>query len=152
MIHSIGVHLNLNIRYARSEMMPFLNIEAETAIELLENPHLIKELIQQERINPNEGILLTNLVEYADTQSQESEEKIISICREHFGEEAERAIERLLRFALERQSVAWVLFSRTTQFIHYEHRDALEGFQPRQADVQVVHTQQIIELPERKKF
>jgi hypothetical protein len=119
--------------------MPFIDIGFETAALILSDRSgsILRELLQSEKINPLEAELLQNVVSlHLQENQEEAEIRIKEILEETAGEEAERAFNRLQKFAtsLERR-VSWVLFSRTIQFLPFEKDNPLEGYQPQSVEI-----------------
>ncbi|MFX1250135.1 MAG: hypothetical protein ACFFCZ_00795 [Promethearchaeota archaeon] len=106
--------------------MPFIKINAEEAIEMLNDPSIITLWLKEGKINPKEADLL-------DYAAKKDYEQIRSLITENFGTDAEDAFERLSKFLETQSSVSWVLFSHTTQFIPFKEINPLIGYIPREA-------------------
>jgi len=129
--------------------VPFINIDANQAQMILEDRSLLLELLKKEIINPKEYDLLIAAIKLKEGD-EGANEQIRAICTENFGEEAERAIEQLTKYATsERKQVSWVLFSRTNQFIRYEQKKPFENYYPKETTVLIVDTFETL-VPEVK--
>lgn len=119
--------------------MPFIDIGFEVASTLLSDVSgsILRELLQTEKINPLEAELLQNVVSiYHGENQEEAQKRIREILEETAGEEAERAFNRILKFATSTEKrVSWVLFSRTIQFLPFEKGKPLEGYQSQVAEI-----------------
>ncbi|MFX1535178.1 MAG: hypothetical protein ACFFDI_13215 [Promethearchaeota archaeon] len=113
--------------------MPFIKINAEEAIEMLNDPSIISIWLKERKINPKEA----DLLEHA---AKKNYEQLKNLCTENFGTDAEDAFERLSKFLETQSSVSWVLFSHTTQFIHFKETNPLIGYIPREARVFIQET------------
>ncbi|MFW9990649.1 MAG: hypothetical protein ACFFD4_01190 [Candidatus Odinarchaeota archaeon] len=121
-------------------MSPFLNIDSTMAEKFLEQRSLLLELLKKDVINPQEYDLLMAVIDLKEGDDS-ARERIREICTKNFGEEADKAVERLERFATsEQKQVSWVLFSRTNQFIRYEQAKPFDNYYPRQTSVLLVDT------------
>ncbi len=123
--------------------MPFINVDVGAATKALSSPEIIDDFLREGLINPREADLLRAVSRLF--QGDMSAKAIIEqTCAKHFGKEADRALDRLIKFATsDAKRVSWVLFSRTTQFIPYETRSCLEAYQPRERDILVIKTREI---------
>ncbi|MFX0064550.1 MAG: hypothetical protein ACFFC7_20445 [Candidatus Hermodarchaeota archaeon] len=113
--------------------MPFIKINAEEAIELLNDPSIITIWLKEGKINPKEA----DLLEYA---AKKDYAQLKNLITENFGTDAEDAFERLSKFLETQSSVSWVLFSHTTQFIPFKEVNPLVGYIPREARVFIQET------------
>ncbi|MFX1513744.1 MAG: hypothetical protein ACFFCQ_14265 [Promethearchaeota archaeon] len=123
--------------------MPFINLNVRDAIEALNSPIIIDTFLRKGLINPREADLLRALAHLSEGK-KDSQDIIEQTCNKYFGKEAKRALDRLIKFATtDSKRVNWVLFSRTTQFIPYETRSCLEGYQPRERDILIIKSKEI---------
>ena len=119
--------------------MPFIDIGYETATSILSDTtgSILRELLQAEKINPTEAELFQNLVSlHRGERQEETKKRIKEVLEKYTEEEADRAFERLIKFATSPEKrVAWVLFSRTIQFLPFEKDSPLEGYQPQSVEI-----------------
>ncbi|MFW9915820.1 MAG: hypothetical protein ACFFGZ_09455 [Candidatus Thorarchaeota archaeon] len=129
--------------------MPFIDIGYETATLILSDTtgSILRELLQSEKINPTEAELLQNLVSlHRGEQQEEAKKRIKEVLEKHTEEEADRAFDRLVKFATSPEKrVSWVLFSRTIQLLPFEKDSPLEGYQPQSVEIiKVVTSEQLV--------
>ena len=82
--------------------------------------------------------------------TQQAKDQLKQFCEEYFEEEAERSLNRLINFAKTKHNVAWVLFSRTCQFIPWEEKNPLEGYIPRKNPIKKVMINDTVQFSELK--
>ncbi len=116
---------------------------------ILDDRSLLLELLKKEVINPKEYDLLKAAIDLKEGD-EEANERIRAICTANFGEESEKAVAQLTKYATsERKRVSWVLFSRTNQFIRYEQKKPFENYYPKETTVLIVDTFETL-VPEVK--
>ncbi len=124
--------------------IPFIDIGFETAKQILtdQSGTLIRELQQNKKLNPLEADLLSNVAQlYRQENKENALQRIKELLERAAVEEAERALERIVKFAThEDKQVAWVLFSRTIQFIPFDISNPLEGYQPQSVEIVKIET------------
>ena len=138
--------------------MPFINLDHILATEIIEEdqPKLLKQLLFDGKINPREFELLKVLSNLSKTLemdneiTQQAKDQLKHFCEEYFEEEAERSLNRLITFAKTKHNVAWVLFSRTCQFIPWEEKNPLEGYIPRKNPIKKVMINDTVQFNELK--
>ena len=118
--------------------MPFININIGIAIKLLDDSNTLNDLLKEGKINPKEFDLLLLLNKL--TQSNSEEKDIIKNtlrgeCFKSFEKDAQRSFDLLVKFVENKQTVSWVLFSRSQQYIHYSEKNPLEGYLPRKNEI-----------------
>ncbi|MFX0091831.1 MAG: hypothetical protein ACFFBD_08725 [Candidatus Hodarchaeota archaeon] len=117
--------------------MPFIKINAQEAVSLLEDPSVISTWLKKGKINPKEADLL-------ESAAQKKFDELKTLCTKHFGHDGSQAFERLSKFVNSQSTVNWVLFSHTTQFIHFTEDNPLLGYIPREARVFIQETNEEI--------
>ncbi|MHA2225523.1 MAG: hypothetical protein ACXAC8_09990 [Candidatus Hodarchaeales archaeon] len=116
--------------------MPFISITFGEASHVLKDTSLITQLVKEKRINPREADLLDLLCRYARNRNPEMLTEIKDFCDKYFGDEGDKAFQRLSRFVKsENKRVSWVIFSRTFQRIEFDERNPLEDYTPRLSEV-----------------
>ena len=140
--------------------MPFINLDHILATEIIEEeqPKLLQTLLYDGKINPREFELLKVLSTISKTLSldnditEQAKGQLKEFCDRSFADESERSFNRLINFAKTKENVSWVLFSRTCQFIHWEERNPLEGYIPRQNPIKKVYINETVQFNKLKEI
>ncbi|MHA2365753.1 MAG: hypothetical protein ACXAC7_17475 [Candidatus Hodarchaeales archaeon] len=120
--------------------MPFINLDIDSARQILEDQNLLDTLIRDGKINPLEFDFLVLLKEFSATEDSEKKEakkkELNDLCSKYFPKEAPRAMKLLTNFVTKKRSnVSWVLFSRTIQFIPFVEKNPLDGYKSKLNDI-----------------
>lgn len=126
-------------------MCPFINISFADALESLDNPERVFQLLKAKKINPKEADFLEILGRYTKTREDTILETIQELCTQHFGDQGSDALTKIKRFLEGQTRVAWVIFSRHFHKIEYDDRNPLEDYNPRVSEVILVRSRYKIE-------